>query len=228
MIDFSFKLAASLTGMSQKDVRLIVDALPDDAGVEQLVAAFVTAVRAPQIPDSKFQTSPRDPNEPDMPRGVHSISALSEMFILDRATVVKRLRKEHVAAAFEKRKFKGFKLTDKGKSGQTVRQILEASEDPQLTDAKIRSQVASARVKELEYEERSGLIRKEIYTEARDEATRLMKSLYTRLVRRYWRENAKRLRRCKSDADLQRTGETDQGLIFDELKRDYPQMFEQT
>jgi hypothetical protein len=90
---------------------------------------------------------------------------------------------------------------------------------------KIRSLEATARVKELEFEEKSGAIRAEIMRDMRDEATRLIKSLNTRF-KRYWRENAKRLRRCKSEADLQRTGETDQALILDELKRSYPLMFE--
>lgn len=157
-----------------------------------------------------------------MPPGVYSISSLHEKFMLDRATVTKRLRNEKVKPAFEKLKFKGFRLTDKGASGLTVKQILEAADDPKLTEAKIRSQIATARVRELDYDERSGAIRNEITREFRDEMIRIFKALHLRIVKRYWRKNSSRLRRCKSDDDLQRTGETDQGLIFDGLKRDYP------
>ncbi len=223
---FSTSKAAALTGLSRRAIGEILATLPDDAGVEQFVAAFVTAVRTQQPEPRPFAAPARDPNEPNMPRGVYSISALSETFMLDRATVTKRLRAGQVKPAFEAQKFKGFRLADKGKGGQTVKEILEAADDPKLTDAKIRSQLAQAKLKELEYEERIGSIRDEILRDVRDELTKIFKALYTRLVKRYWREKARDLRRCKSDIDLQRTGETDQGLIFTELKRDYPEMFE--
>jgi hypothetical protein len=220
VLDFSISKAAALTGLSRRAINEIVAALPDDAGVEQLIAAFVTAVRnEPALAPRSFE--PRDPNEPKMPRGIYSISALSEMFMLDRGTVTKRLRTAHVKPAFDKQKFKGFRLADKGKGGQTAKQILEAGDDPRLVEVKIRNELAAARNKELDYEERTGVIRTEIMREVRAEATKIFKSLNTRF-KRYWRENAKRLRKCKTDADLARTGETDQALILDELKRDYP------
>ena len=219
-LDFSISKAAALTGLSRRAINEIVAPLPDDAGIEQLIAAFVTAVRVEPAPAEPTE----DPNEPKMPRGIFSLSALHTTFMLDRETIRARLRKEKIKPAFEKARFKGFRLTDKGKSGLTVKQILEADADPRLTDVKIRSLEASARVKELEFDKKSGAIREEILRELRDEGTRLIKTMHTRLVKRYWRENAKRLRRCKSDADLQRTGETDQSLIFDEFKREYPNL----
>jgi hypothetical protein len=225
---FSTSKAATLTGLPQKAIREILATLPVDPGVEQIVAAFVTAVRKEQTPASPraFGESATDSDEPKMPRGIYSISALHEMFLLDRATVTKRLRTAQVKPAFEKQKFKGFRLTDKGKGGKTVEQILEAGDDPRLLEVKIRNELAAARNKELDYEERSGVIRAEIMREVRDELTKIFKALYTRMVKRYWRENSRRLRRCKSDVDLQRTGETDQALLFSELKRDYPELFE--
>lgn len=224
-LDFSISKAAVLTGLSRRVINEIVAPLPDDAGVEQLIAAFVTAVRATP-PSPGAQIEPRDPNEPDMPRGIYSISALSEQFLLDRATVIKRLRKEQIKPAFEKQKFKGFRLADKGKSKLTVKQVLEAGDDPKTVEIKNRKLLADARNSELKYEIESQAVRADIMREVRDELTKIFKGLHTRLVKRYWREAAKRLRRCKSDLDLQRTGETDQSLIFDELKRDYPVMFE--
>jgi hypothetical protein len=219
-LDFSISKAAVLTGLSRRAINEIVAPLPDDAGVEQLIAAFVTAVRAEPAAAQPHE----DPNEPKMPRGIYSLSALHQTFMLDRETIRARLRKEKIKPAFEKARFKGFRLTDKGKSGLTVKQILEADADPRLTDVKIRSLEASARVKELEFEEKSGNIRADILREVRDEGTRLIKALQTRLVKRYWRENAANLRRCKTAAELQRAGETDQSLIFDECKREYPSL----
>lgn len=227
---FSVSRTAALTGLPRAAIKAILATLPDDPSVEQIVAAFVAAVRtAPREPWAGGrgpEVFARDPNEPKLPRGVLSISALADTFLLDRATVTKRLRKDQVKPAFEKQKFKGFRFGDKGKSGLTVKEILEASDDPKHTEAKIRGLLAQAKVKELEYDERSGAIREEILREVRNELTKIFKALHRRLVKRYWPESARRLRRCKSDADLQRTGETDQGLIFDELKHDYPVMFE--
>jgi hypothetical protein len=224
-LTFSISKAAALTGLPRRSITEILATLPDDPGIEQLIAAFVAAVRAERAPGNAPRAESRDPNEPNMPRGIHSISALSEQFLLDRATVVKRLRKEQIKPAYEKQKFKGFRLTDKGKSKLTVKQVLEAPDDPHLTDAKIRKAIADARNAELKYEIESKSAQSEILREVRDELTKIFKSLHTRIVKRYWRESAKRLRRCKSVADLQRTGETDQALILEGLKRDYPGMF---
>lgn len=219
---FSISKAVALTGLSRRTITEICDTLPEDAGVEQLIAAFVTAVRAERTPAAHVES--KDPNEPNMPRGILSISALGEMFMLDRDTVRNRLRKEQIKPAFEKQKFKGFRLTDKGKSKLTVKQVLEAADDPKLTEAKIRKALADARNAELKYETDSKAIETEILRQCRDEATKIFKALNNRF-KRYWYENAKRLRKCKSDPELQRTGETDQALILDELKRDYPEMF---
>lgn len=225
---FSISKTAALTGLSRASIKSILATLPDEPSVEHIVAAFVSAVREERGPIVNATSAfARDPNEPPMPRGIYSKSALSEMFMLDRATLTKRLRKDGIKPAYQEKKFVGFRLTDKGKGGKTVKEILEAEDDPKHTEAKIRSLLAQARVKELEYEEKSGAIREDIMREVRDELTKLFKSLYTRMVKRYWRENSRRLRRCKSDVDLQRTGETDQALIFTELKRDFPEMLSQ-
>lgn len=220
-LTFSVPKAAALTDLSERFIKRVLATLPDDAGVEQIVAAFITATRT----HTTSALSGTAPNEPGLPQGMHSINALHEMFDRDRETIRKLFRNERIRPAFQKAKLKGFRLTDKGKSGLTVREILEQPDDPQLTNAKIRSLEATARVKELEFESKSGAVRDEIMREVRDELTRMFVSLQRRLVKLYWRENAKRLRRCKNDADLRHTGETDQNLIFDELKRDYPQMF---
>jgi hypothetical protein len=229
-LTISISRTAALTGLPRAAIKAILATLPDDPSVEQIVAAFVAAVRSgPQGPGVGGRGSVitgRDPNEPNMPRGIYSKSALSETFMLDRVTLTKRLRKAGIKPAYQEKKFVGFRLTDKGKGGLTVKQILEAEDDPKHTEAKIRGLLAQARVKELEYEEKSGSIREEIMREVRDELTKLFKALYTRMVKRYWRENSRRLRRCKTDVDLQRTGETDLALMFTELKRDYPEMFE--
>jgi hypothetical protein len=222
-LTFSVSKAAALTDLSERFIKRVLAALPDDAGVEQIVAAFVTATRTNATLAALSGTAP---NDPGLPEGMYSINALHEMFDRDRETVRKMFRNERIRPAFQKAKLKGFRLTDKGKSGLTVREILEQPDDPQLTNAKIRSLEATARVKELEFENKSGAVRDEIMREVRDELTRIFESLRRRLVKLYWRENAKRLRRCKNDSDLQHTGETDQNLIFDELKRDYPRMFE--
>lgn len=219
---FSVSKAATLTGLSQRFVRQVLATVPDDADVEHIVAAFITATRIPATP----AVSGAAPNEPDLPKGMHSINALHEMFDRDRETIRKLFRTNGIKPAFQKAKLKGFRLTDKGKKGLTVQQILEAPDDPRLAEAKIRDLEAATRNRELDYEERKGVIEAKIHREVRDELTRIFESLRRRLVKLYWRENARRLRRCKNDSDLQHTGETDQNLIFDELKRDYPRMFQ--
>jgi hypothetical protein len=222
-LDFSIRIAATLTGMSRKTIETIVAPLPEGTTVEQLIAAFVAYVRA-ETPVAHLPANLKQ--DPNLPKGVHSKLALSEMFEVDRATITKRFRKEGITPAYEKAKFKGYRLEQKGKTGLTVKQLLESDEDPKLLEARIRNLEAQTRNKDLDYQERTGQIEADLLSEFRDAATRFVKGLHTRLVKRYWRENAKRLRRCKSDADLQRTGETDQSLIFDEIKREYPRMFE--
>jgi hypothetical protein len=227
---FSISKAVTLTGLSRRTITEIRDTLPEDAGVEQLIAAFVTAVRAERATSAPpAHVESRDPNEPDMPRGILSISALGEMFMLDRDTVRNRLRKEQIKPAFEKQtrggpKFRGFRLTDKGKRKLTVKQILEAGDDPKSVEIRNRKLLADAKNAELKYEIDSKTIETEVLRQCRDEATKIFKALNSR-IKRYWYENAKRLRKCKSDPELQRAGETDQSLILDELKRDYPGMF---
>jgi hypothetical protein len=131
---FHIRTAATLTGMSLKAVRAIVDALPDDAGIEQLVAAFVSAVRAEATTSDDYARA----TDPTMPSGLFSINALHELFLIDRATIEKRLRKEGIKPAYTKPRadgraaVKGYRLTQKGKSGVTVKALVRIHAMPFL------------------------------------------------------------------------------------------------
>lgn len=59
--------------------------------------------------------------------------------------------------------------------------------------------------------------------EVREEAFNLVKAMRQRF-KRYARESSQRLMKIRKREQFERTMETDVGLIFDDLKRDYPQI----
>jgi len=131
---------------------------------------------------------------------------------LDRATITKRLNAAGVKPKVKKKKEEIFD------ANEALRAL--ASDRTGITDARAKKlNVEAARVMLKLKKERGELLPLQ---EVRDELFKIMKAMHTRIVKRYPRENSRRLRRCRSDADLYRTMETDLSLIFDELKRDYP------
>jgi hypothetical protein len=153
--------------------------------------------------------------------GLFSISALAELFESDRATVRKWLK--GVTPAVSLPKLKQYRLTDKNKDGKTVKELLEQLDDPKLAEAKLRKLFAEAQRAELNLEiERGDRLLK---SDVRNHAFDFVKAMFQRIAKRYPKENAPRLHRLRTASDLERTMTTDLSLIFDELKRDYPEIF---
>lgn len=197
---FSTRKTAALTGMSAKTVAAILAALSDNPTLEQIVAAFVSAARAEGAPAN-----------------VLNVSQLNRITGLDRATINKRLAEASVAPA------PGSKKKEKLFDIEASLAALVAAEGDKLSESKGKKLSAEASLKQLELERERGELMPT--REVREHAFNFVKAMHTRISKRYPRENAKRLRRCKSDVDLQRTIETDLSLIFDDLKRDYPEIF---
>lgn len=150
------------------------------------------------------------------PEDALSVSALADKFdIQDRATVRKRLK--GVTPAYVASRLKLYRLTEKNKEGRTVQELLEVGDgDPKFIEAKTRKMMADARRAEhkLEVDEGKYLL----LSEVREHAFNLVKAMHQRFTR-YAKEAR---RRYKLSADQGRQMETDTALIFDDLKRDYP------
>jgi len=151
-----------------------------------------------------------------------SISALHRQTGLSRATIVERLD----AASIKPKSIKPReKLYDEaeaaavlaGENGHGRAEVIG------LNEARRKKTIAEADRITLKLErERGELVP---LNEVRDQLFQLIKAMHTRIAKRYPRENAKRLRRCRGAADLAHTIEIDLSLIFEELKRDYPRLF---
>jgi len=150
---------------------------------------------------------------------VVTISGLRRATGLDRETIRRRLN----AAKLEP---KSSKPTEKLYDLEAAKIALgkrNAHESAGLTDARRRKVTAeTARIVIALQRERGELI---AISEVREHLFRLIRAMYERISRTYPRQNARRLIKCHSAADLARTLEIDISRIFDELKHDHPQLF---
>jgi len=147
-----------------------------------------------------------------------SISALHRRTGLSRATIAERLDRAKVKPAINKPREKLYdeELATAALMGGNGR-------ESGLNEARRKKTIAeAARITLKLQRERGDLVP---LNEIRDQLFQFIKAMHTRIARRYPRENARRLRKCRSEADLAHTLEVDLGLIFEELKRDYPQIF---
>jgi hypothetical protein len=150
-----------------------------------------------------------------------SVSALHRKTGLSRATIVERLEAAKVKPKIEKPTAKLYDLeaaTSVLTTGDNGRGAVSG-----LNEARRKKTIAeAARITLKLQRERGDLV---AMHEIREHLFQFVKAMYVRIAKRYPRENARRLRKCRSEADLAHTIEVDLALIFDELKRDYPQIF---
>jgi hypothetical protein len=149
-----------------------------------------------------------------------SLSELQRRTGLHRVTIRRRLDEAQITPA-------SAKYNEKRYDVETATKVLASSngngrEPSLLNEARRRKTIAeAARITLKLQRERGDLVP---LNEIRDQLFQFIKAMHTRIARRYPRENARRLRKCRGAADLAHTLEVDLSLIFDELKRDYPQM----
>lgn len=148
-----------------------------------------------------------------------SISALHRRTGISRATIVERLEAANVKPAIDTPREKLYDT-------EVATAVLAGTgrgEVAGLNEARRKKTIAeAARITLKLQRERGDLVP---LNEIRDSLFQFVKAMHTRIARRYPRENARRLRKCRSEADLAHTLEIDLALIFDELKRDYPGIF---
>jgi len=149
-----------------------------------------------------------------------SISALHRRTGLSRATIAERLDRAGLKPKSNKPREK---LYDADRAAAILAAGDNGHESTSLNEARRKKTIAEAARITLKLErERGELVP---LSEIREHLFEFIKALHLRIARRYPRENARRLRKCRNDADLAHTLEVDLDLIFDELKRSYPRMF---
>lgn len=153
--------------------------------------------------------------------GLFSISSLAELFETDRATVRKYLK--GVAPAVSLPKLKQYRLTDKNEDGKTVKELLEQVEDPKLAEAKTRSAIADAELRELKVLER----KKDLvnYAEVRSELQRVIHHLYQRLAVQQPRDLGPKLRKCKTAGEITAKLRAATAKEFNDLRDNYKRIF---
>lgn len=213
-LTFSISTASDLTGIPRKAVTEIVASLPEDASVEQLVAAFVTAVRTETASVSRPDAAPKAD-------GLYSQLALADLFGTYSQVVKKALK--GITPAVNKPKLKQYRLTQKNKAGKTVKELLEALQDSKLSDVKTRSALAEAELREIKVQ----TARRELvpYAEVRDELQRLVHHLYQLLAVKQPRDLAGRLIMCKSSRDAAALLKRETSKAFDDLRNNYKRLF---
>jgi hypothetical protein len=154
-----------------------------------------------------------------MASSVVTISGLARSSGRDRATVRRRLEAANLKPKSSK---PTEKLYDRREATRALAVGDGNGESSGLTEARRKKTIAeAARITLKLQRERGDLVP---LNEIRDALFQFVKAMHTRIARRYPKENAGRLRKCRGAADLAHTLEVDLSLIFDELKRDYPQM----
>lgn len=160
--------------------------------------------------------------KPQPPKDAFSISALADKFdIPDRGTVRKRLK--GVEPCWVAPRLKLYRLTDHNKDGQTVANLLADFADAKLEEAKTRKMMADAARSEHKLELEQGNYVS--VAEVKQHAFAFVAAMHKRLAKLYSRQAAPRLFKARTVNELQRMMDTDISLIFDELKRDYPNIF---
>lgn len=191
---FSIRELARLTGWDRKKISGILAAVGDEPTFEEIVAAFINA---------------KTPSEPVAPN-FFSQSDLHRLTGLDRATVADRL--DTVASHPGPKNSKRYALAD-------ALPALIAGRDVTLDQIKLRRE--SHREKREEIELNKELRKLVDYNDVRTEVQEIFKALHRRLAVNFWRENASRLNKTKSAAELAKLGQDLQGKIFDALRSNY-------
>jgi len=190
---FNIRELARLTGWDRKKISAVFANLGDEPTLEEIVAAFITAKSPAETPPQFF-----------------SQSELHRLTGLDRNTVIDRL--DTVASHPGPRNSKLYALAD-------ALPALIAGRDVSLDEIKKRTASHKERREEMELNKE---LRKLVdYTEARSEFQKIFKALHRRLAVNFWRENASRLKKAKTVAELAKLGSEGQGKIWDALAANY-------
>jgi hypothetical protein len=147
---------------------------------------------------------------------VANISELHRASGKDRATVVKLLNAAGLKPKFERAREKFYDLADA--TAALSRDPREIASAAPLTHARTQKTTAEAARIVLKLQRERGELAPR--SEFREEAFNLVKGVHTRFTR-YAKEAR---RRFKLSAEQARQMETDFALIFDDLKRDYPEI----
>lgn len=148
---------------------------------------------------------------------VANTSELARASGLDRATVVKRL-----TAAGVKAKFKRARETFYDQAEASEALTRNPRDVAPLTHARTQKTTAEAARIVLKLQRERGELASR--AEFREEAYNLVKAVHSRFTRYARSEAWTRLRKAKSRGEFERTISTDVALIFDDLKRDYPEI----
>jgi len=145
-----------------------------------------------------------------------NISELARASGMDRATVIKRLRAAGVTPVRDRTKEKQF---DVNQATAVLGAAREAVDSNGYHKARTQKTTAEAARILLKLQRERGELAP--VAELREGAYQLVKAVHQRFSR-YAREARGKLYRAKSVNDLERILATDFALIFDDLKRDYP------
>jgi hypothetical protein len=197
MDSFSTSEFQRLTGLDDKVIDRQLATLSAEPSIEELVAAFVGC----KLPGRK----PVAPAEEKF-----SILALSKLCNLDRATVTDRL--EGIPSHPGPKNAKLYSLAD-------ALPALIAGRDVNLDQVKLKRE--THREKREEIELNKTILKLVDVTEVRTELQEIFKALHRRLAINFWRENASRLKKAKTVAELVKLGQDGQGKIFDALRANY-------
>lgn len=190
---FNIRELARLTGWDRKKISGVFANLGDEPTLEEIVAAFITAKAPAEAPPTFF-----------------SQSELHRLTGLDRNTIIDRL--DTVASHPGPRNSKLYALAD-------ALPALIAGRDVSMDEIKKRRESHREKREEIELNK---TIRKLVdYTEVRTEFQEIFKALHRRLAINFWRENASRLKKAKTVAEIVKIGQDGQGKIFDALRSNY-------
>lgn len=182
--------------MGSKKVDSVFESLSEGPTIEELVAAFVaTAAKSPN------QTAPT----------LFSQSDLTRLTGLNRNTVMDRL--DTVASHPGPKNSKLYALAD-------ALPALIAGRDLDLDEIKKKTASHTEKMKEIELNKE---LRKLVdYNEVRTELQEVFKALHRRLAVNFWtKENASRLLKAETPAEITKLGQDLQGKIFDALRSNY-------
>lgn len=148
---------------------------------------------------------------------VANISELHRASGKDRATVVKLLNAAGLKPKFQRAKEKFYDL-----AAATEALARNPRDVAPLTHARTQKTTAEAARIVLKLQRERGELASR--SEFREEAFNLVKAVHTRFTRYAKSEAWLRLRKAKSRGEFERIISTDVALIFDDLKRDYPEI----
>lgn len=198
--DFSLREFSKLTGMTQALAKRTLEDLPADASFSAIAAALVNASKADAQTDG---TGSRV-----------SISDLSRLTGLDRATVAKRI---------------GDLDPTPGPKNSALYQLAEAlprlfGDDAALDDFKSRKIAAEAELKEMERDELLGKIAPvDQFTEV---LIRIFSSMYQQIAVRYPVEASAKLAKAKTSTAVATIMRKDFAAIFGRLRTNFKEFLE--